>query len=289
LDEDSVQCVVTSPPYWGLRDYGVEGQLGAEKTPEEYVERLVKIFLEVKRVLRGDGTVWLNLGDTYAASPRGDKPGDCLTSSPTNPARQDTMSRPAATRVTGLRSKNLVGIPWRTAFALQTAGWILRNDIIWQKPNVMPDSVKDRCTRSHEYLFLLTKSPKYHCDMSAIREEAVGTRGGSSFGKQSVSSKGTKAQSRTYDRPDYKTRNRRTVWTIPTRSYHGAHFAVFPEKLVEPCVLAGCPKGGVVLDPFVGSGTTAVVCRRLGRKCVGIDLNREYLALASERIRKEMG
>ena len=249
LDEDSVQCVVTSPPYWALRDYGTDGELGSECAPGEYIERLAQVMDEVLRILRWDGTLWLNLGDTYVA-------------------------------------KDLQGIPWRVAFALQRSGWTLRQEIIWHKPCPKPENAKDRFTRAHEQLFLFVKQPKYHCDMTAIRQKAVGSVGGSSFGKQGQDDTGTGASSRKYARPVYTTRNCHDVWTLSPANYKGAHFAVFPEKLVEPCVLAGCPKGGVVLDPFIGSGTTAVVARRLGRKCIGIDLNREYLKLVSARIRK---
>lgn len=245
LPADFFRCCITSPPYWGLRDYNTAGQIGAEDDPHDYIERLVSIFEEVRRVLTADGTLWLNIGDSYTSGNRGYRAPDKK-----NPVR--AMSYRAKTPM-GLKPKDLVGIPWRAAFALQQAGWYLRSDILWEKPNCMPESVKDRPTRAHEYIFLLSRSPQYYYDYENVREP--------------------------------NGRNRRTVWSIPTEPFLGAHFATFPPKLVEPCVLAGSQPGDWVLDPFFGSGTVGVVCEQQRRKYVGIELNPEYVQLAVERIR----
>ena len=245
LPENFFRCVVTSPPYWGLRDYGSAGQIGAEEDPDEYVQRLVAVFDEVRRLPRDDGTFWLNIGDCYTSGNRNYRAPDKK-----NPVR--AMSYRAKTP-RGLKPKDLVGIPWRLAFALQRSGWYLRSDIVWEKPNCMPESVKDRPTRSHEYIFLFTKSLRYFYAMGNIAEPTG--------------------------------RNRRTVWSIPTEPYPGAHFATFPPSLIEPCILAGSNPGDWVLDPFFGSGTVGTVCEQLHRKYVGIELNPEYVDLAIERIR----
>lgn len=250
IEDKSVHTVVTSPPYWGLRDYGIDGQLGLEPTPEEYCNSMVAVFREIRRVLHDDGTVWLNLGDSYSSGSR--------TTTTNDSFRGDTLVNTTRTPVVkGIKPKDLVGIPWRVAFALQADGWYLRSDIIWSKPNPMPESVQDRPTKAHEYIFLLTKSQKYYYDADAIREPS--------------SDDG---------------RNKRSVWEVTTKPYAEAHFATFPEKLVEPCILAGCPAGGTVLDPFVGSGTTLAVAQRLGRRGVGADINEEYLSLARNRLEK---
>lgn len=261
LPDESVHCIVTSPPYYQQRDYSTEIQIGNEATPEEYIAALQRVFRECWRILRADGTLWLNLGDKYL-------------------------------------NGNLLGMPWRVALALQADGWILRSDIIWHKPNAMPSSVKNRPTTDHEYIFLLTKTTDYHYDIDAIREphvtfsEKSKMKGGRNhFGKVN----GTPEQGKNggnnnlhdgrWDQAFHpKGRNRRTVWEIPLSKNRDAHFAVFPEKLVELCVLAGSPKTGVVLDPFLGSGTTAVVAQRLGRKYIGIDSNSAYCAMATERL-----
>lgn len=245
LPAEHFRCCVTSPPYWGLRDYGEETQIGAEDDPADYIRALVAVFAEVRRVLREDGTLWLNIGDSYTSGNRGYRAPDKK-----NPVRAMSY-RPKTPD--GLKPKDLVGIPWRLAFALQDAGWYLRSDIIWEKPNCMPESVKDRPTRSHEYLFLFSKSVRYYYDSTQILE----TKG----------------------------RNRRTVWSIPTEAFPGAHFATFPPRLVEPCLLAGSAPGDWVLDPFFGSGTVGVVAEQSGRHWVGVELNPEYVALAEERIR----
>ncbi len=291
IPDQSANCCVTSPPYWGLRDYGVDGQLGLEKTPGLYVERLVAICREVRRVLRDDGTLWLVIGDSYAND---GKWGG--TTGGKHVAALHGTSVGRGKHTTGLKSKDLVGIPWRVAFALQADGWYLRSDCIWHKPNAMPESVRDRPTTAHEYLFLLSKSEKYHYDAAAIAEPLSSDPAG--WGRHSKKDPGEQAVE---PRPmfgadrggrdgtewgDGDTRNKRSVWTVATRPYPQAHFATYPPKLIEPCVKAGCPAGGVVLDPFLGSGTTADVARNLGRKCVGIELNAEYIELCKNRLRQ---
>ncbi|NBK18585.1 site-specific DNA-methyltransferase [Anaerotruncus sp. 1XD42-93] len=267
LEPDSVHTCVTSPPYYNLRDYGTAGQIGAEATPEEYIENLVKVFREVQRVLRPNGTLWINIGDSYATR-SGAQP-------PTN--TRNIHGHTAKQLPAGYKYKDLMGIPWMLAFALRTDGWHLRQDIIWAKPNCMPESVRDRCTKSHEYIFLLSKSDRYYFDAAAISEpiaEINVTRYLKSFGGKGYRN----------EVPNLR-RNKRDVWTIGTGGFKGAHFAVFPEKLVEPCILAGCPEGGLVLDPFAGSGTTGVVAKHLARNFIGIELNPEYCRMADERIR----
>lgn len=290
LVDGCVQCVVTSPPYWGLRDYGEPGQIGLERTPTEYVEQLVAAFREVWRVLTNDGVVWLNLGDTYAGD-RGEnlRAGGLEAGALTASRRRDNHPIPRSdVRVEGLKVKDLVGIPWRVALALQASGWYLRADVIWHKPNPMPESAKDRPTKAHEYVFLLAKSEAYFYDAEAIAEPSL------SFG-DTMRITGTRAAAMGRDasgneRPDKyntvpvkATRNRRSVWTVAPRPYHGAHFATMPEDLVEPCILAGSRPGDRVFDPFIGSGTVGAVAERLGRRWVGLDLNRNYHALARER------
>ena len=296
IKEQSVNTCVTSPPYWGLRDYGEDNQLGQEETPEKFVENLVNVFREVHRVLKDDGTVWLNLGDTYN------------------------------NKIEKLKSKDLVGIPWKVAFALQADGWYLRQDIIWHKPNPMPESVKDRCTKSHEYIFLLSKSPKYYYDNEAIKEEiqdesakrllrGVSDNHKNSFGapgqtphtmnkprknvrKQFTSDMGGSETSfknySGYKKEDGtlmigEKRNKRSVWTVTTKPYSEAHFATYPHDLIIPCILAGCPEGGTVLDPFGGSGTTAQVASQLNRNAILCELNPEYVELAKKRLQESLG
>jgi DNA modification methylase len=281
MEADSVHCCVTSPPYWSLRDYGVEGQLGLEPTPEEYVERMVAVFREVWRVLRDDGTLWLNLGDSYNAQYRGGGFDTASDKQRSNFGTADFMATKAR-MVTGLKPKDLVGIPWRVAFALQADGWYLRSDIIWAKPNPMPESVRDRPTKAHEYVFLLSKQARYWYDAEAIAEASCGA---AEYPKRHGNGESVCGPGGAYRVGSTTSgRNRRTVWTIATQPYPEAHFATFPEKLVEPCVLAGCPVGGTVLDPFCGSGTTGVVAARLGREFIGIELNPEYVAMAKRRI-----
>jgi site-specific DNA-methyltransferase (cytosine-N4-specific) len=249
IDPGTYRCCVTSPPYWGLRDYGIPGQIGAEDKLEDYIENLVMVFREVRRVLTEDGTLWLNLGDSYTSGNRTWRATDKK-----NPAREMGYRPPTPE---GLKPKDLIGVPWRVAFALQADGWYLRADIIWYKPNCQPESVKDRPTSAHEYVFLFSKSEKYFYDYEAIREPA---RKPGSF------------------------RNRRSVWRIRTRPYSGAHFATFPAELIKPCILAGSERGDKVLDPFFGSGTVGEMCMKLGRKFTGIEIKEEYAALAKHRL-----
>lgn len=286
----SVNTVVTSPPYFGLRDYGCDGQIGLEPTPDEFVSALVEVFREVRRVLRDDGTVWLNLGDSYSGSGKG-----VWNASEERKSAVKETYRPSVNPVkteTGLAQKQLIGIPWRVAFALQADGWYLRQDIIWHKPNPMPESVTDRCTKAHEYVFLLSKSPKYYFDSVAIKEPAVNTRKPGRKIRDTRETHGTgggnaginNLMARYHDGEMPTHRNRRSVWTVTTKPFKGAHFATFPPDLIEPCVLAGCPEGGLVYDPFGGSGTTAIVALRNGRNAVLSELNREYVEMAHARI-----
>jgi len=282
LPDASVQCCVTSPPYWGLRDYGTAEQLGLESTPEEYVENMVQVFREVHRVLRDDGTLWLNLGDSYCGTGSKGKWKD-----PKHPEGRNGQVVAVNNKIQGLKQKDLVGIPWRVAFALQADGWYLRQDIIWHKPNPMPESVKDRCTKAHEYIFLLTKNKKYYYDNEAIKEDAKTlptTRNKHKEGYQADYPKGERFSKGdgVYGKDGKK--NKRSVWTIVPKSFKGAHFAVFPPDLIEPCILAGCPEGGTVLDPFAGSGTSLMVAVEHGRHGLGIELNPEYIELAHSRI-----
>ena len=321
MPDESVHCCVTSPPYWGLRDYGVVGQLGLEPTPEEYVSRMIEIFREVNRVLKDNGTLWLNLGDSYAGGKTGRADGDRNgVDGFTGGQKFKGEAFKQRAVPTGLKPKDLVGIPWRVAFALQDDGWYVRMDIVWAKPNPMPESVQDRPTKSHEYVFLLAKSEKYFYDAEAIKEDSTGTShdrarkdrpdkwpnawsaengrhdgvGNGRFtakaNKVSDPGSGIKyngsfnaAVTQTVD-----TRNKRSVWTIATEPFPEAHFATFPQALVEPCIKAGCPSGGVVLDPFAGSGTVGVVAERFGRQFIGIELNPEYAKMAERRIGNTM-
>ncbi len=282
LPDRSVQCCVTSPPYFGLRDYGVDGQIGLEATPDEYVARMVAVFREVRRVLNDDGTLWLNLGDSYNAGRNGGHAGGKKQASL---ERHNGIERSGA-NVPDLKPKDLIGIPWRVAFALQSDGWWLRQDIIWHKPNPMPESVTDRCTKSHEYLFLLAKSERYHYDADAIKEISVKGNANSEFTKGKTAIYMLNRASNA-ERSDDGKRNRRSVWTVATKPCAEAHFAVMPEALVEPCVLAGSRPGDTVLDPFNGSGTTGIVAVRHGRHYVGIDLNRDYLKISERRLSAE--
>lgn len=278
LEPGSVHTCVTSPPYYGLRDYGADGQIGRESTPEEYIGRLVEVFREVRRVLRPDGTLWVNIGDSYATR-----------SGPQPPANTRNQCGHTAKRLPdGYKCKDLIGVPWMLALALRSDGWYLRQDIIWAKTRCLPESVRDRCTRSHEYLFLLSKSARYHFDDTAIKEpvaESTKDRLAQDIDHQA----GSFRQPEKSNGPlkavgGDRTRNKRSVWSLPTAHFQGAHFAVFPERLVEPCILAGCPEGGVVLDPFMGSGTTGTVAKRLRRDFVGVEINPDYCEMARARI-----
>ncbi len=331
LDSESVHCVVTSPPYWLLRDYGVDGQYGLEETPEQYVDKMVEVFAEVRRVLRPEGTAWINIGDTFAAGGRGGG-GSYMAQRGDGSWKRKNVNgfrQPPP----GLKNKDLCGIPWRIALALQADGWYLRSDIIWNKKSPMPESVKDRPTRAHEYIFLMTKSERYYYDAEAIKEPVTGNahpRGsgqnpkamreilrmrnrlkdqrdmllgalaqrqtgksntGVGWGYADTGNRAT-AKPRCKQNASFSSavtglverRNKRSVWTIATEPFPDAHFATFPKKLVLPCILAGCPKGGTVIDPFVGSGTTGAVAVPRGRNFIGIDINPEYLAMADKRI-----
>lgn len=286
LPGQSAQCCVTSPPYFGLRRYDVEGaQIGMEQTPAEYVEAIVEVFRHVRRVLRDDGTLWLNLGDSYSGSGKGGNPPDSPWAGFVgNPAREG-QAKTGALIVPGLADKNLIGIPWRVAFALQDDGWVLRSDIIWHKPNPMPEPVKDRPTRSHEYLFLFSKQTHYYYDADAIRESFTASpkrRGQRAPGDaRRDPDKRADWPSGQVERRNPAGRNSRSVWTVATYPYPDAHFATFPEQLIEPCILAGSRPGDTVLDPFVGSGTTCRVAERFGRNSIGIDLG--YLDLQERR------
>ena len=305
MPDCSVQTAITSPPYWGLRDYGQDGQLGLEESPDLYVANMVRVFREVRRVLRDDGTLWLNLGDSYAGSWGAQGRTSTLEGGSMISARQIEAHPKGKTRTgsipagSGLKNKDLVGIPWRVAFALQADGWYLRSDIIWSKPNPMPESVTDRPTKAHEYLFLLSKSARYFYDADAVREEFADERQGNpgDYARRSSFDKGANN-----DRQDLGFigdgggwtkgaenggRNKRTVWTVATAPFKGAHFAVFPPKLIEPCVLAGTKPGDLILDPFSGSGTTGMVALRHDRSYVGIELNPEYAAMSRDRIRDD--
>jgi len=290
LDSESVHCCVTSPPYWNLRNYNVDGQIGLEDTLDEYIEKIVSVFREVKRVLRNDGTLWLNLGDSYNGVGRKDYQ---TSSSPKQISSKGAETHPG-TNVAYLKPKDLIGVPWLVAFALREDGWYLRSDIIWAKPNPMPESVTDRPTKSHEYMFLLTKSAKYYFDQEAIKEPVVrewDERNGGNLkvgGRRRVADAAEYRHGGGYPKCDGN-RNIRTVWTIPTQPTPEAHFATFPEALIVPCIKAGCPEGGTVLDPFFGSGTTGIVAKKLQRKWIGIELNAEYIKIAEKRIEKECG
>ena len=327
IPDQYVNTVVTSPPYWGLRDYGVDGQIGLEKTPEEYVEKMVSVFQEVRRVLRDDGTLWLNLGDSYAQKggrqvsdeeyekkrERAELTGCNVGGWGASKKRgQGASGRAANTAVNGLKPKDLVGIPWMVAFALRADGWYLRQDIIWHKPNPMPESVTDRCTKAHEYIFLLSKSRQYYYDADAIREPAKSItkkmpdgldagpgahgsfhRNGRERGKKTDKQRGHGRRHAGFnDRWDLMTkeeqcsigRNKRSVWTVSTKPFPGAHFATFPPDLIDPCILAGCPYDGLVLDPFFGSGSVGLVALKNARHYIGIELNPEYAEMARNRI-----
>jgi DNA modification methylase len=329
LPDESVHTCVTSPPYFGLRDYGMAAQIGLEDTPAQFVGRLVEVFREVRRVLRPDGTAWVNIGDSYAGSwgAEGRTTNHGNAGYNTHMQHSSIINHPKRARKTtsdprgyGLKQKDMMGIPWRLAFALQDDGWYLRQDIIWHKPNPMPESIKDRCTKAHEYLFLLSKGPRYYFDQAAIREPAaassverwsqdVVSQGGSSrqAGKTNGPMKAVGGSRRNSFARDTKytfgqhgqtgqhrvgrsdidydeTRNKRSVWSVATASFKGAHFATFPPDLIRPCVIAGAPRGGLVLDPFGGAGTTSLVSMQEGRRSIICELNPEYATLARARI-----
>ncbi len=281
IPDGTVDTCVTSPPYYGLRDYGAENQIGAEPTPEEYIAKLVEVFREVRRVLKDRGTLWLNIGDSYAGSNKGRMGNGEHTQ---NGSKSDKYAGQASGRLekqqTGCKPKDLIGIPWMLAFALRADGWYLRQDIIWHKPNPMPESVCDRCVKAHEYVFLLSKERRYYFDHKAIQEPAK--YAGDNRGARPDSRRGTRMNSMSSATGEY--RNKRDVWTLPTKPYKGAHFAAFPPDLVRPCIRAGAPQGGIVLDPFCGSGTTGATAVEEGRGYIMIDAVQEYTELAQRRV-----
>ena len=291
LPSDHFDCIVTSPPYWGLRDYGVEGQIGLEQTMQEYLDTLVDVCRDLRRVLKPEGTFWLNLGDSYAANTKGSGGAGKSTLGPNRDLQNIQFQKyaPRKFELGSLKPKDLIGIPWRVALALQADGWYLRQDIIWHKPNPMPESVRDRCTKAHEYIFLLSKSERYYYDHEAAMEPVAASTverlSQPTLRQQEGSARvpgKTNGNMKAVGRTDM--RNRRSVWTVATKPYKGAHFATFPPALIEPCIKAGCPEGGIVLDPFGGAGTTGLVAARLGRKATLIEINPEYKALAEARI-----
>jgi DNA modification methylase len=288
LPDGCIDCVVTSPPYYGLRDYGVAGQIGLENTPAEYVATMVRLFREIRRVLKAEGTCWLNLGDSYNGSGKG------LGHTEENTARKQLTNKGSLldmqTDVAGLAPKNLLMIPARVAIALQDDGWILRSEIVWHKPNAMPESVKDRPTKAHEMVYLLTKSPEYFYDWEAVAEPTSPNSHGSpnvNPGQKAITLGNAHGKTSLGKWPPdggELVRNKRTVWTVSTKPFAEAHFATFPPDLIEPMILAGCPVGGLVLDPFMGSGTTAIVARENLRYYIGSELNAKYVAMARRRL-----
>lgn len=292
LPDNSVDCCITSPPYYALRDYGVEGQIGLEETPQQYIDRLTEVFMEVHRVLKPEGTLWINIGDSY----NGNKKGNTETNKNKKVAETSHFEKKLWKEC---KQKDLIGIPWMLAFSLRNEGWYLRQDIIWNKPNVMPEPATDRCVKAHEYIFLLSKSERYYFDYEQIQEEATthenrpsGVVRNRKFGYDSkqnqhpeaylMSSADKTGEVTEADMPTGK-RNKRDVWSVNTKPDLNAHFAVYPEELIRPCILAGCPKGGVVLDPFMGSGTTARAARRWGRHYVGFELNPDYIKIIERK------
>lgn len=297
LPAECVDCCVTSPPYYALRDYGCDGQIGLEDTPQAYIDRLTEVFMEVHRVLKPTGTLWVNIGDSY----NGNKKGNTETNKNKRVAESNDFKKKLWN---GAKQKDLIGIPWMLAFRLRDAGWYLRQDIIWHKPNVMPEPATDRCTKSHEYIFLLSKAERYYFDYEQIQEEATtmenrpaGVVLNRKFGYDSkqnlhpeaylMSGKSKQGQVSADDMPTGK-RNKRDVWSVNTKPDLNAHFAVYPEELIRPCILAGCPKGGVVLDPFMGSGTTARCAHRWGRHYIGFELNPEYIDIIRRKSNVEV-
>ena len=296
LPSDSIDCCVTSPPYFGLRDYGCDGQIGLEETPHAFVVRLVDVFREVRRVLKPEGTCWVNMGDSYAAQRGGTSmPAETLAGGKGGKGDADSHrghdgkaghAHRNASKI-GLKHKDLIGIPWLLAFALRADGWYLRQDIIWHKPNPMPESVTDRCTKAHEYIFLLSKSSSYYFDHESFKEPAKYAGHvvkAYKTGKNISGQKFGETKTGKHDCEVQEKRNRRSVWSVPVRPYREAHFATYPPALIEPCILAGCPEGGVVLDPFGGSGTTAEVAIRNRRKSILCELNPDYIGIINKRL-----
>lgn len=297
MPSQSVNCCVTSPPYYGLRDYGVDGQIGLEETPEAYIARLVEVFREVRRALKDDGTLWVNIGDSYwggkgQSGTRGDSAQECRYLNGNSISRgYQTLGGAGLTRPTDskhpiIKPKDLIGIPWMLAFALRADGWYLRSEIIWHKPNPMPESVKDRPTKAHEQIFLLSKSPKYFYDADAVKEPSKAEWGTRNRENGKYHNDGSGLRPHSGLEKSYSLANRRSVWTVTPKPYKEAHFATFPPDLIKPCILAGCPEGGTVLDPFGGSGTTAQVAIENRRNAVLIELNLAYVELIQRRIEK---
>ena len=292
LPDDSIDCCVTSPPYYALRDYGCDGQIGLEETPEKYIESLCDVFSEVRRVLTPEGTLWLNIGDSY----NGNKVGNTEVVKNKKVSESNDFHKKLWG---GAKPKDLIGIPWMLAFTLRSQGWYLRQDIIWHKPNPMPESVTDRCTKSHEYIFLLSKSQKYYFDYESIMEPCAdqernnfqsGSRANGINKDRNDNDLGERSKTwkpKTID--NQKVRNKRDVWEVNTKPCKEAHFATYPFELIKPCILAGCPENGIVLDPFMGSGTTAIVARSLNRNYLGVELNPEYIKIAHKRLEKHLG
>lgn len=278
-----VDCCVTSPPYYALRDYGVDGQIGIEETPDKFVENLKNVFHEVKRVLKDDGTLWLNIGDCYCNSNGYARASAQFQRKGRNDANANDRDL-TALHNSGFKTKDLIGIPWMLAFALRTDGWYLRQDIIWHKPNPMPESVRDRCTKAHEYIFLLSKSPQYYYDADAIKEPTV-SRDTNVRDRDVSKLNNTPGRTRMagLKTNDYEMRNKRDVWTVSTKPLREEHYAAYPEELIAPCILAGCRKDGIVLDPFFGSGTTGRVAGKYNRNYIGIELNPEYVRMNERR------
>ena len=292
IPDKSIHCSVTSPPYYGLRDYGTDEQIGLESTPQEYISKLLSVFKEVHRVLRDDGTLWINIGDSYAGSGHGHKEEQSGKQA-TNRGTRFLYSTPSFVLPNGMKPKDLMGIPWALAFALRDYGWYLRQDIIWHKPNSMPESVRDRCTKNHEYIFLLSKSTNYYYDAEAISEYCVPETEKRSKYIYNFCKKGYVGLDGREPIPKYQEykdkRNKRSVWTVATHCETMAHFACFPESLIIDCIRAGCPGNGIVLDPFIGSGTTAVVARKLNRNYVGFEINSDYIEIAERKLHRELG
>jgi len=282
IEEKSVQAIVTSPPYWGLRDYKADGQLGEELVPEEFVKNLTTLFNKSKRVLKDDGTLWLNIGDTYFGAKGGHwDGGNSITNDSTGGNYR--MQRKAPPKHPRLKTKDLTGVPWMLAFSMQKDGWYLRQDIIWHKPNPMPEAVKDRCVKSHEYIFLFSLKPRYYFDYKAIQEPAAYAGDNRSLRNDARRGEPMANAIAANTQPTQEFRNKRSIWTINTAQSGEAHFAVFPEKIPELCIKAGTKEGDVVLDPFMGSGTTASVAQRLGRKWIGIELNEDYAQIINKK------
>ena len=295
MPEKSIHCCVTSPPYFALRNYQNDEQIGQEETPEEFVENLVEVFRGVKRVLRDDGTLWLNIGDTYSRGNRGKVvPPAGVAATKNDDIKYGDLETPKLNSHPTIKQKDLIGIPWRVAFALQADGWYLRSEIIWHKPNPMPESVKDRPTRAHEHIFLLTKNEKYYYDAESIKTDAnpeaakrAKRKNFAHHRKTDEWAEGSGMQPHSGFDKEYTKANKRDVWSVPVKTYRGAHFATYPPDLIEPCVLAGCPVDGVVLDPFSGAATTGVVACQKNRNYIGIELNPEYAKLSEDRLSKE--